>query len=412
MNPPCLTRFLSLRMATTLLVSMVLTAVTWAGEPIAPRMLSLPPGALARAKARIAANDPAVAASFKQLIAEADKDLKQKPVSVMDKPKTAASGDKHDYMSQAPYSWPDPSKPDGLPYIRKDGKRNPESGGVNSDSPRLSLVCSKAETLALAWYFTGSEDYAVQAAKLLRVWFLDPATRMNPNFNHAQAVPGVNTGRGTGMIESRVLISAMDAATLLADCSAWTKQDDAGMKAWIGEFLVWAQTSPNGKDEAAAKNNHGSFYDVHITAMALFLGKTELAEKTLEAAKLKRIAVQIKPDGSQPLELSRVDSFGYSRFNIEALVLLATMGEHLHVDLWRYQGPEGGGLRKAIDFLLPYVEDPDKPWPFEHGKKATRNLFSELWRAAAAYDDERLAKAARKAPKFETSWENLLLPGK
>ncbi len=402
------------RLCATLLGSLLLTVGAWAGEtaPALPRVFSLPPGALAKAKERLAAREGAVAAPFQQLIAEADKALKQKPLSVMDKPQNPPGGDKHDYMSQAPYFWPDPSKPDGLPYLRKDGQRNPESHDEHSDSPRMGRVCSSAQTLALAWHFTGKDAYAEQAAKLLRVWFLDPATRMNPNFNFAQAVPGVNTGRGTGMIESRSVVPAMDAVGLLAGSKTWTKADDDGMKAWMGEFLTWAQTSPNGKDEAAAKNNHGSFYDEQIVMLALFLGKEELAKKTLEAVKTRRIAVQIKADGSQPLELSRADSFGYSRFNIEALVHLATMGEHVGVDLWHYQSPEGGGLRQAISFLLPYVEDQDKPWPYENGKKATRNLASELWRAAAVYGDERFARAAKKASGFDKSRDVLFFPGK
>jgi len=98
---------------------------------------------------------------------------------------------------------------------------------------------------------------------------------MNPNFNFAQAIPGVNTGRGTGMIESRSLTSVMDAVALLQASKHWTKADQEGMTRWIGEFLHWARTSKNGKDEAAAKNNHGTFYDVQITQMALFLGKLD-----------------------------------------------------------------------------------------------------------------------------------------
>ena len=45
-------------------------------------------------------------------VAEADRAMSEGPFSVMDKPVTPPSGDKHDYMSQAPYFWPDPSKPE------------------------------------------------------------------------------------------------------------------------------------------------------------------------------------------------------------------------------------------------------------------------------------------------------------
>src|SRR5438034_4836905 len=39
---------------------------------------------------------------------------------------TPTSGDKHDYMSQAPYFWPNPDATHHLPYIRRDGERNAE----------------------------------------------------------------------------------------------------------------------------------------------------------------------------------------------------------------------------------------------------------------------------------------------
>src|SRR5205085_2238 len=154
--------------------------------------------------------------------------------------------------------------------------------------------------------------HAAHAAKLLRTWFLNPATRMNPNFNQAQAIPGVNNGRGIGMIESRSLMQVCDAVGLLARSTNWTAADDGGMQTWIREFLEWTQTSKNGKDERAAKNNHGSWYDAQTAHMALFLGETNLARQIIESVKTKRIAIQIKPDGSQPLELARENSFGYS----------------------------------------------------------------------------------------------------
>ena len=48
------------------------------------------------------------------------------PFSVTDKAVVPPSGDKHDDMSQAPYWWPNPATPNGLPYVQRDGERNPE----------------------------------------------------------------------------------------------------------------------------------------------------------------------------------------------------------------------------------------------------------------------------------------------
>jgi hypothetical protein len=219
----------------------------------------------------------------------------------------------------------------------------------------------------------------------------------------------VNTGRGIGMIESRSLMPVCDAVGLLAGSTNWSKTDDEGMQRWISAFLDWAQTSKNGRDERAAKNNHGTWYDAQIAHYALFVARTNLAREILISSQTNRIAAQLRPDGSQPLELARADSFGYSRFNVRALITLATLGQHAGVDLWHYQSPDGASLRRALNFLLPYVEQPDKPWPYESAKKEARALDGVLRQAAAIYRDARL-NALLKNHGAKNDREVLLIP--
>ncbi len=139
-----------------------------------------------------------------QLRADADRALTLKPMSVMDKTIAPPSGDKHDYMSQAPYWWPDPQKSDGKPYIRKDGQRNPEINRL-PDHDNLGRLTSAVATLGLAYSLHHKPEYAEHAARLTRTWFLDPATRMHPHLKFGQGIPGINDGRGIGIIETRGL---------------------------------------------------------------------------------------------------------------------------------------------------------------------------------------------------------------
>src|SRR5713226_125374 len=237
---------------------------------------------------RIQAGDKNVAPAWAQLEREARKALSAGPTSVISKETVPPSGDKHDYMSQAPYFWPDPKSPNGLPYIRRDGERNPEINKI-TDHRSLDQLESSVETLALAYYFKGDEAYAAKATQLLRAFFLDTATRMNPNLQYAQFIPGVNTGRGIGLIETRGLTQVVDSIGLLQGSKALTLADLYGLQDWFGKFLQWMLESKNGRDEAAAKNNHGTYYDVQVVSFALFVDKEDLARQVLQAARQKRI---------------------------------------------------------------------------------------------------------------------------
>jgi|GEM_PF-192374 len=381
-------------------------------DQTAPRYFAASPGALAKVKARLAAQDPSLQPALKALVHAAEKAMQITPPSVMQKDKTPPSGDRHDYMSLAPYYWPDPKKPNGLPYIRHDGVINPESREDGFDHGRMAEMADSVETLAQAYFFTGRMAYAEHAAQCLRVWFLDPATRMNPNLDFAQAVAGENTGRGTGILEGRHISQAADAAELLAGSPAWTPQDQAEFKVWLSTYLNWLLTSKNGRAEAAAKNNHGTWYDVQALELALVLDKNEVVQRIAGAACKKRLAAQIEPDGKQPLELERTAAFGYSQFNLEALFTLATMSEYAGVDLWHCHLANGKeALATALDYLLPYIADPSKKWPYDQIKKFKRSVFApQLRQAALVYHEPRYEKALAGFPDSDQGRFQLLYP--
>jgi hypothetical protein len=283
--------------------------------------------------------------------------LDDKPVSVMDKAFVPSSGSKHDYMSLAPYFWPDPTKADGLPYIRKDGEHNPETKKITDDE-YLNELSRKCKFLSLAYYFTGDEKYPHKASELLKVWFIDTATRMNPNLQYAQAIRGVNDGRGIGIIESRCLISLIDWMALMEGSKSFTIQ--APIKNWYRQYLNWLLNSKNGTDERNAKNNHGTHYDTQVLAYAIYTGDVELAKKILDGSK-KRIDIQIEPDGEQKMELERTNALGYSTLNLTAWTTLAMLAEKVQVDIWNYKSADGRCLQKAFEWLAPYALG-EKPW--------------------------------------------------
>src|SRR5215467_7190415 len=328
------------------------------GSPQPPRVFLLDgPTLLAEKQHYVAEPNNALAAAIREA---ADRAVPEGPFSVMDKQIAPPSGDKHDYMSMGTYWWPNPKTANGLPYVRHDGERNPEIEKI-PDHQNMGRVGKDSRILALAFYVTGEEAYAARSALLLRTWFLDPATRMNPNLNFGQGIPGITTGRGTGIIDSHGLTDVVDAAGLLAGSKNWTPADEQGIEKWFAAYLSWLQQSPIGQDEAKAANNHGTFYDVQVADFALFTGKKELAREVIEQAKEKRLARQVMSDGSQPLEAARTRGLSYTLFNLEGLMQLALLGEHVGVDLWGFQTKDGRSIPKTLDYAVPYAAG-DKKW--------------------------------------------------
>lgn len=299
----------------------------------------------------------------KAALEAANKALNAGPWSVMDKPLTAPSGDKHDYFSVPPYWWPNPNTPNGLPYVRRDGVVNPDRDKY--DNVGLNDMSDAVKTLALAWAVSDDPKYAERAALVLRTWFLDPATRMNPNLNFAQGVPGISSGRPEGIIDTANWPHLLDAVALLDSAPAF---DDALMnelRAWFSAYLDWLLESPIGIGEARARNNHGTCYDLQVARFAAFTGRDALARDVLAQVGPKRIEVQIESDGSQPLELSRTKSFGYSLKNLEALMDLAALARQYGVDLWAYKGAKAQGIRTAFQFVLDHSLG-GQAWPGEN----------------------------------------------
>jgi len=379
-------------------------------QSLPPAVVTLRGEALAAARARIESRDARLLPAYRKLLSDADKALRAPLIAVADKrTHLAPSGDKHDYFSLSPYWWPDPSKPNGLPYIRRDGVTNPESKR-DLDQPRVAAMGANVQTLALAYHFTNDRRYAERAAQQLRAWFLDSATRMNPHLRYAQLVRGLNVERSSGIIDTRWFIEAVDAIGLLRGSNALTASDERGLRDWFARYLDWLLSSANVK-EREARNNHGSWFAAQTATYALFIGDTAKAREIASAAK-PRIGWQIRPDGQQPIELERTRSFHYSGFNVEALSRVAEIGRKVGVDLWSYTAPEGGSLIRAVDNLARYLGTGDK-WPGQQIDSVEPELMLiDFRRADFALDTLRYGPVLSRLPQqmVETDRSALLFP--
>lgn len=341
---------------------------------------------LAEAKRRTINPNKKLRQTLTLLRKNAEEALARGPYSVTFKEDVPPSGDKHDYMSFSRYWWPNPDTPNGLPYVRLDGQVNVQLR-QRGDRDQIGQLFEDVETLSLASYFFNDERYAAHALKLIRTWFLDPRTKMNPHLDYGQAVPGRSDGRAVGIIDARGFIKLLDALSILTSSESFQTADMAQLQEWFSDYLQWLQTSNLGQEEASAENNHGSWYAAQTARIALFVGENDLAKDIVVRVQGERIPRQFQPDGSQPEELKRTQSLHYSLFNLEALSVVARVGEHLGIDLWQSKAQKAN-LKPGLHFLMPYLRS-EEEWPFPQINKfsLSRGTIDLLRMASYRYDD-------------------------
>lgn len=352
---------------------------------------------------------------------EADSLMTVLPLSVMQKKEAPASGDMHDYMSLARYAWPDPNTPDGLPYIHRDGLSNPELELF--DRNPLGLTADRITSLANAYKATRNERYARKATQLIRTWFLDEATRMNPNLRYSQVVKGQNNGlgRSMGIIDAYSFVPMLEALSALEASEAFTEKDARALKSWFADLFQWMTTDSLALEASSLKNNLSVAYDAECIAFAIYAGSADeyiskgIGHEALEKIALfpDRIISQVEPDGSQPEELTRTLAYHYSAYNIRHMLDVCRMASRYGIYIYSFQDFEGRGIKTAIDYLLRYTGG--ERWPYQQiaGMEEAQGLFSN---DAMAFYDELAVNRQIVLSEWEfrradcEKWQNVTLP--
>jgi len=364
---------------------------------------------LAAVKSHISEDSTPYKAAYNRLIKNADEALTKAPYTVTNKTKAGPSGDLRDYVSLSRYWWPDPKKTDGLPYIRKDGQTNPEINGIDFDRRRSQHMTNDVKSLALAAYFTGNEAYAKKAESLVRAWFLDAKTGMNPNLNYGQNVPGANSGREFGILDTRIYWDIMDGLLLL---QAERMVDPAlvnELRGWFGRYANWLVKSEFGQKASTKKNNHGVYYDAQLSHILMFAGRCDLAKKIIKKSH-DRTKKQIEKSGLMPEEKKRTQSLFYHAFNLNAFLRLSYYAERLDAGYYDKAKKGAGSVKNSVDFIASYADRIDE-WPY---KEINSNVEKSIWNMlvhAQLLDDSQSIKDAINALDYDSSTDqtNLIL---
>lgn len=318
-----------------------------------------------------------------EIITRGNTALTQDPLTITSFIAERSTGNMHDFYSEGDYWWPNPISPDSA-YIRHDGKTNPDNFVAHRHAMiRFSTLVGD---LTSAWIITGDKKYAVQALEHIHAWFIDPETRMNPNLQYAQAIKGIATGRGIGIIDTIHLLEVVQSLILLEDANLLSEEDLTGTKKWFADYLHWLTNHPYGLDEMNAKNNHGTCWVMQVAQFAKYTGNKELTDFCRNRYQTVLLPGQMDTDGSFPLELNRTKPYGYSLFNLDAMATIChILSDDTH-NLWQYTTADGRNMQKGVAWLFPYIKD-KSAWPFEEDV-----MYWEQWPVAqpallfSAYD--------------------------
>lgn len=321
-----------------------------------------------------------------RIVEDAEQALHRGPYSVTDKTTLPPSRDLHDYLHPAPYYWPNPGTANGLPYVKRDGQRVPgtimyEPESDQYDRTRLQFMFDGTTALALGWALTGRDDFARHGAALIKTWFIEPTTRMSPHLLYAQIRRGHNEHRGspTGIIELKDFYYFLDAVRLVEHAGALRGEESSALRNWLRQYLAWLETSFQGRKELIAKNNHGTYFDLHTAAIAAFLDEWEKLWNIALRAR-SRIARQFTPTGEQPGEMARSISQHYCTFNLQGWLNLLLLTRSAGLPPVDFSAEPYSRIAAAFGWLM---KQDMTNWPYDQAEPFDQERVFPLALAAS-----------------------------
>lgn len=341
-----------------------------------------------------------------RVLMDAERFLTIKQRSITDAICKNSPGTPNDYYSNGDYWWPNENTETGLPFVRKDGQSYP--GAFSEHRYILTETSCSIGALTLAYLLTQDSKYLNKVIENMKVFFVDPKTRTNPSLLYAQAIPGVCTGRGIGIIDTLHLIDTAVSVKLLSDRVKGGEEEQVlrSVSEWFEQYLSWMLHHPYGITELNELNNHSVCFCVQAAAFATISGSMSVF-KLCKEKYIEYLNRQMAPDGSFPKELARTKPYGYSLFIVDNLTTLAVLIHHQLGGVFEMEGKEKQTLEKALDFIYPYIQDKGR-WPYNRDVEHFDSLpigFPFLLFAGCQLKKENLATLWFTLPHSSTDQE-------
>ena len=315
------------------------------------------------------------------LIQAAENATRVGPWSVLDKSDCSLLPSCQYYYSRSPYYWP--SNDSSVPYVKRPGLRVPGSNVHDEASSRYDRtpwydVHSNTTMLGLAWWYTGDDRYAAEAAQNIRTWFLDPNTRMEPTllYSHVQYwdhIPDDYTGNREGHIDFVHVYYFMDVLRLICQSGQLTTSEQEALVEWFRRlFHDYLINSVPGTEGYLKHNNIGTYHDLVTMSVAAFVGDLDYLVTTVPWT-ANRLWEQVDATlgGGMPAELARNNCTHYQIYALEGWINIARVSLGIGYNLWGAKRDGIEPLCQAMEYVLSRGgacegnvgdEDPRKLW--------------------------------------------------
>jgi hypothetical protein len=270
-------------------------------------------------------------------------------------------------------------------------------------------MCEAVLALGAGGFLLGDKRCGEHAARVLSTWFLDPKTRMNPNLEFGQAVRGINTGRGTGLIDTVSLIHCAQGIWFLERAGMLSAAVGDGMRAWYSGFLKWMTTSQKGLDEKKSGNNHATWWTAQVAAYGALTGNASAQAMAWDHYRSVLVPGEIQPSGACPREEGRTNSLSYSAMNLDAFSAVCRMAQVNGVapGLWTYRTSKGVGVATAFEYLAPYILNPGT-WKKQQISKFTPDGTFFMGLAGLGLPSKSMLDGYRTLPRSDSPWTQLV----
>ena len=306
---------------------------------------------------------PAQAADIlkEEILKRAEQDKNEPARTLTEEYCERSAGGMNDFYSEGDYWWPNPEDPEG-PYIVKDGLTNP--GNFTLHRELMIRFSQMVGNLCSAYLLNGNKEYSDAITKHLKAWFITDSTRMNPHLLYAQAIKGRHTGRGIGIIDAIHLIEVARTVIILEEKNEIEKSDLDQIKSWFSQFNSWLTSHEYGLAEMVHPNNHGTCWNMQVGIYAKLTGNDSILDFCRENYKTLILPNQMAVNGSFPLELNRTKPYGYSLFNLDAMVMNCLILSDPENDLWNFTTEDGKNIEKGLEYMAAFVADKSS-WPLK-----------------------------------------------